>query len=358
MSSTTDIQNQVNAIIDKLKSKLTDFSTRVRDQYNETMTKITPKIQTADTEVFNGVVGSFKPSLYMMYDTFRAEFSTVITIYNRVILIIATLPEINQGQFKYVLDKNYENYTDALKSTYNAYTTFIYTFQSKVPKGVDYDAEQQKITDIYNEVLAGSGRFYNRQMKAIELNHSKNLQTLAPQYVNALHIDPKNFALEKIEQLGRTTQTWEANIPTSGKFNNVLSYNPETPNLFFSAIDNKNVSDDEAKALKNLTLDDKKNRNVYDAGCDAYFFGTADPDFSVRKNTDFPQMDIKDVCYKRELVKNRDKANKIETYGQTHRKATTGYLERKTDYNVQIINTFNFSLGIVLMLGALYTYRF
>jgi hypothetical protein len=109
----------------------------------------------------------------------------------------------------------------------------------------------------------------------------------------------------------------------------------------------------------------------YDSNCHAAFLDNKKTDEQIDKdNPEFskivkspanhfatPPGSIRDFCYKRELAKNAMNADTIQQHAESHDKATTGYLERKTDYNVQMINIFNFSLGIALMIGAIYSYR-
>ena len=244
---------------------------------------------------------------------------------------------------------------------------------------------------------------------------------MATDFGNAIHIDKNNFSLEQIQQLGRTKETWESTITSSGQYDNVMSFNPQSPNLFYSMIDMENIpsdyktnpawalplgksnvydvscnsdlsnntlTDDQIKSVdptfyniiqgifpgQNMSIRDfcsNRNRivNQYDANCGAALLDNTLTDDQINSKYsgfydtvtnnyfDKPPTGIYDFCYKRELAKNKMNADAIQGQGQLHEKATSGYLERKTDYNVQIINIFNFSLGIALMMGAIYSYR-
>ena len=422
---TQDAKNKFNHLLDQINNSLSGFSQNIQNTYNDSIQFLSQSQtgQKIGAIAFNERVNSFDPTVLGMRDTFKTTINTVITVYNEVVLAIAFIPDKDQNGFKVTLDKNYQMYKDTLKNTYDKYTSFVISSLAGQPQSnIDYDGANQKITYTYDRIVKESEEFYQKALSTIKANKTQTLQSLATPYVDAIHIDKNNFSLEQIQQLGRTKQTWESNITQNGQFNNILSFNPKSPNLFYSRIDTKNIpsdyktnsrwglphgnqsqydiscnidlsnntlTDDQIKAVdptfhnliqgifpdQNMSIRDFcSNRNristQYDSNCHAAFLdstktdtqiNTANPDFftiATDKHFDTPSTGIRDFCYKRELAKNAMNADAIQQHGESHDKVTSGYLERKTDYNVQIINIFNFSLGIALMMGAIYSYRY
>jgi hypothetical protein len=425
---TQDVQNIFKNLLDQINHSLGDFSQKIQNNYNDNIQSLS-QAQTRrqiGADAFNTIVNNFDPTVYAMRDTFKTTINTVITVYNEVVLAIAFIPDKDQNGFRVTLDKSYQMYKDALKSTRDKYTSFVNSSHANYPQSnIDYDSANQKITNTYDNVVKDSDVFYQKALTTIKANKDQTLQSLATPYVDAIHIDKNNFSLEQIQLLGRTKQTWESNITQNGQFNNIVSYNPKSPNLFYSMIDSANVpsdyktnhrwalphrsqsqfdiscnidlsnnrlSDNQIKALdptfysliqgifpdQNMSIRDfcSSGNQIsaqisaqYDSSCNAVFFDNTKTDYEIDKANPvfdsliqrvFPDknMSIRDFCYKRELAKNAMNADAVQQHGESHDKATTGYLERKTDYNVQIINIFNFSLGIALMMGAIYSYSY
>jgi len=422
---TQDVQNIFKNLLDQINHSLGDFSQKIQNNYNDNIQSLS-QAQTRrqiGADALNTIVNNFDPTVYAMRDTFKTTINTVITVYNEVVLAIAFIPDKDQNGFRVTLDKSYQTYKDTLKGTYDKYISFVNTSQANYPQSnIDYDGVKKQITNTYQRVVDDSEAFYQKALTTIKANKNKTLQSLATPYVDVIHIDKNNFSLEQIQQLGRTKQTWESTISQNSQFNNIVSYNPKSPNLFYSLIDSTNIpsdyktnlrwglpygsqsqfdiscnidlsnnrlSDDQINAVdptfysliqgifpdQNMSIRDFcSNRNrisaQYDSNCHAAFLDNtktddeidqANPDFlkiAKDKNFDTPSTGIREFCYKRELAKNAMNADAVQQHGESHDKATTGYLERKTDYNVQIINIFNFSLGIALMMGAIYSYSY
>lgn len=425
-SGAQDVINQIQKLFNQIKESTSDFSNTIQKTYDDSITKMSQTGQQITDESFREITRSFNPTILSIRDTFKSTINAVITMYNKVVLSIAFIPDKDQQGFKLTLDKNYQRYKDTLKKTYDSYISFVNSSQAGQPQSnINYDGIRQMFADIYTRILSDSDTFYQKAISTIETSKNNNLQKVATDFGNAIHIDKNNFSLEQIQQLGRTKQTWESTIIPSGQFDNVMSFNSKSPNLFYSMIDMENIpsdyktnpawalplgksnvydvscnsdlsnntlSDDQIKSVdpvfyniiqgifpgQNMSIRDfcsNRNRivNQYDANCGAALLDKTLTDNQINSNskyTDFynavtntnnqfatPPTGIYDFCYRRELAKNKMNADAIQGQGQLHEKATSGYLERKTDYNVQIINIFNFSLGIALMMGAIYSYR-
>lgn len=421
-SSTQDIINQIQKLFDQIKESTSDFSNTIQKTYDDSITKMSQTGQQITDESIILIIKSFNPTILSIRDTFKSTINAVITMYNKVVLTIAFIPDKDQQVFKLTLDKNYQRYKDTLKKTYDSYISFLNSSQSGQPQSnINYDGIRNMFADIYTRVLSDSDTFYQNAITTIEINKNNTIQKVATDFGNAIHIDKNNFSLEQIQQLGRTKETWESTITSSGQYDNVMSFNPQSPNLFYSMIDMENIpsdyktnpawalplgksnvydvscnsdlsnntlTDDQIKSVdptfyniiqgifpgQNMSIRDfcsNRNRivNQYDANCGAALLDNTLTDDQINSKYsgfydtvtnnyfDKPPTGIYDFCYKRELAKNKMNADAIQGQGQLHEKATSGYLERKTDYNVQIINIFNFSLGIALMMGAIYSYR-
>ena len=236
-------------------------------------------------------------------------------------------------------------------------------------KIIQENIEKYSNTDNLDKKCKLVGEIYSVYKK---FKNIKNIiKTISKTYtVDAIHIDPNNFSLEQIQQLGRAKQSYDSSMISSGQFNNIMSYNPQSPTLFISTIQSADVPADyktnEKWYVNASSYESKHKINDYDVNCNALnkmtadekniFYNTLDSDIKTKYS--ITNDNLHTFCNKRELIKNKLLAEKIQGHGESHDKATSGYLERKTDYNIQIINIFNFSLGITLMLGAIYSYRF
>jgi len=427
-SGAQDVINQIQKLFNQIKEFTNNFSNTIQKTYNDNIVKMSQTGQQLTDDSFREILKSYRPTILGIRDIFKSTINSVITMYNQVVLAIAFIPDKDQHGFKVTLDKSYQTYKDTLKKTYDSYISFVNSSQAgQQQSNINYDGITQYFTDTYNSVLSDSDTFYQEAISTIKINKNNTIQKVATDFGNAIHIDKNNFSLEQIQQLGRTKQTWESTIIPSGQFDNVMSFNSQSPNLFYSMIDVANIPSDYNtnpawvlplgkwnvydvscnSDLSNNTLTDVQinsvdpvfyniiqgilpthnmsirefcsNRNQiknqivnqYDLSCNATLLdntlsndqiNNSDPLFyktvtDINNHFATPPTGIYDFCYKRELAKNKMNADAIQGHGQSHEKATSGYLERKTDYNVQIINIFNFSLGIALIMGAMYSFR-
>ena len=61
-------------------------------------------------------------------------------------------------------------------------------------------------------------------------------------------------------------------------------------------------------------------------------------------------------CVSKELCKNRDNVTNLYKLNNVHSGSDQNYLDTKTRYNEELINSFNLGMGIVLLSGLIYRF--
>jgi hypothetical protein len=152
-----------------------------------------------------------------------------------------------------------------------------------------------------------------------------------------------NVNVGSISSFGETKQAYESSIIPSGLQNHILGYNPK--DVFYSYTDKKFDGNNCDKKVYLLDPNTKEYRDN-DISCNYVF--------NIPK---YDNVNNKTKCYQREMCKNQNLADTISNKTEQHQNNIQSYVDSKTNYNIQIINTINISIGIGLVIVSLYKFR-
>jgi len=185
-----------------------------------------------------------------------------------------------------------------------------------------------------------------------------------------LDIKTNEINLENVKSLGQAKKSHEAKYISNGLIDNIIPYDPNNLNNFYYVSNANDLSNscanDSIWALNNKTYDVNCNNDLSANKLDLMSYNSnwlgsmyqtvADANNKIISNIKLS--DVQTYCYQRELCKNqRDVSGVMLQQSKAHSVAVSNYLDDKTNYNIKIIDTFNLSMGILLTLMALYTFR-
>lgn len=178
---------------------------------------------------------------------------------------------------------------------------------------------------------------------------------------NGLKLDIKknDFSLGTIQSFGQAKQSYDEKYISNGIIDNIIPYDSNDLSTFYFV---SNLIDTPTNCdkwhLKDKTYDDNCNIDLSTNTVGLIFLTKTDKSGTmydtIKKDFGY---NIPLYCYKRELCKNRDYGNTFINKNNLHSTSVTNYLDDKTNYNIQIINTANLCVGIILITGTLYVYR-
>jgi hypothetical protein len=145
-------------------------------------------------------------------------------------------------------------------------------------------------------------------------------------------------------EFGISKQTFESSILPTGLQNNVVGYDQKNT-LLYSYKNNSNFNANNCDPNTFLLDHSKIEYKRLDERCNLLF------------NTPSTNTNDKSKCYQREMCKNKNYADKIKSKSELHQNNIQSYIDSNTNFNIQIINIVNLSIGIVVTSVALYKFR-
>jgi hypothetical protein len=117
----------------------------------------------------------------------------------------------------------------------------------------------------------------------------------------------------------------------------VMNYSPN--DFFYVKFDNEN----ETSTINNSICAPLKPYDNWDNSCNIANYN----------NSSNNKID----CNLKELCKNKEKAEYLQSIQNTHNGSDQNYLDTKASYNTSLLRTFNLGIGIFIIIGLIYRNR-
>ena len=177
-----------------------------------------------------------------------------------------------------------------------------------------------------------------------------------------INFNQNSFALEKTQDLGKATQTYDSTIVPTGLQNHILGYNPKDSNFFSTIPSNYNMNDcDSTKFFLDSTT------SYYKTVDNLCYLSMSDISNNVYTTVNLPDSgktlstldngNKGQFCSQREVCKNKINSDTISQQVTHHDYSIQNRLDTTTHKNIQIINIINISIGIALALFTVYKFR-